>query len=46
MFLRHNVDLVGDISQLADLFNGTLINNTQPNLSKPLKSSKSLEPVS
>ena len=39
MFLRHNLDIVGDISQLADLYGGALIKNAQSNLSK------SLEPV-
>jgi len=39
MFIRHNLDLVGDISQLADLSRGALINDAQPNLLQ------SLEPV-
>jgi carbamoyl-phosphate synthase large subunit len=39
MFIRHNLDLVGDISQLADLSNGALINDAQPDLLQ------SLEPV-
>jgi len=39
LFIRHNLDLVGDISQLAELSNGSLINDAQPNLLQ------SLEPV-
>ena len=39
MFIRHNLDLVGDISQLAELSGGSLINDAQPNLLQ------SLEPV-
>ena len=39
MFIRHNLDLVGDISQLAELCSGSLIGDAQPNLLP------SLEPV-
>ena len=39
MFIRHNLDLVGDISQLAELSGGSRINDAQPNLLQ------SLEPV-
>ncbi len=39
MFIRHNLDLVGDISQLADLSSGALINDAQPKLLQ------SMEPV-
>jgi hypothetical protein len=39
MFIRHNLDLVGDISQLAELSSGSLVKDAQPNLLP------SLEPV-
>jgi carbamoyl-phosphate synthase large subunit len=39
MFIRHNLDLVGDISQLAELSGGSLMRDAQPNLLQ------SLEPV-
>lgn len=40
MFIRHCLDLVGDISQLAELSAGSLVKDAQPNLLQ------SLEPVS
>jgi len=37
MFIRHSLDLVGDISQLAELSSGSLIRNAQPNLLQALE---------
>ena len=37
MFIRHNLDLVGDISQLADLSSGALIKTAQSKLLKSLE---------
>jgi hypothetical protein len=31
MFMRHCVDLVGDISQLAELSSGSITNDANPN---------------
>jgi carbamoyl-phosphate synthase large subunit len=39
LFIRHNLDLVGDISQLAELSRGSLIKDAQPNLLQSLEQS-------
>jgi carbamoyl-phosphate synthase large subunit len=37
MFIRHSLDLVGDISQLAELSNGSLMRDAQPKLLQSLE---------
>jgi carbamoyl-phosphate synthase large subunit len=37
LFIRHNLDLVGDISQLAELSGGSLVNDAQLNLQRSLE---------